>query len=103
MIIASDKTKLTVLSGDKVAWPVYMTIGNINKDVRRKSSSYATVLLGYLPVTKLECFGVDRRSMEGSQLFHDAMKIILEPLVEAGCSGVLMNWADGHIRKIFPS
>ncbi|KAF9040173.1 hypothetical protein BDZ89DRAFT_1100216 [Hymenopellis radicata] len=98
VIIASDETKLTVLSGDKVAWPVYLTIGNIDKDIRRKSSSYATVLLGYLPVSKLECMSAGRRSMEGNQLFHEAMKIIISPLVEAGTTGVEMNCADGFIR-----
>jgi hypothetical protein len=33
LIFASDKTHLTNLSGDKQAWPLYMTIGNIRKDL----------------------------------------------------------------------
>ncbi|KAH9910144.1 uncharacterized protein BXZ73DRAFT_109501 [Epithele typhae] len=33
VMLASDKTQLSVLSGDKQAYPVYLTIGNIDKDV----------------------------------------------------------------------
>jgi len=30
IIIMSDATQLTNFSGDKKAWPVYMTIGNLS-------------------------------------------------------------------------
>lgn len=102
MILASDKTQLSVLSGDKVAWPVYLTIGNIDKDVRRQPSQHAVALLGYLPVTKLNCFHESDQSLEGYRLFHFAMRKILEPLIEAGCRGVLMNCADGYVHNVFP-
>ncbi|KAI0644662.1 hypothetical protein C8Q79DRAFT_1001929 [Trametes meyenii] len=36
LFIASDKTQLMVLRGDQTAWPVYLTIGNIDKAIRRK-------------------------------------------------------------------
>lgn len=65
IILASDKTTLSRMSGDKSAWPVYLTIGNIDKDIRRKPSAHATVLLGYLPVTKLECYSEKCRALEG--------------------------------------
>jgi hypothetical protein len=65
IILASDKTQLTRFRGDKTAWPVYLSIGNISKEVRRKVSARAMVLLGYLPVSKLECFDEGSRSLAG--------------------------------------
>ena len=56
VILASDKTQLTHLRGDKSAWPVYLTIGNISKDLRVQVSSHATILVGYIPVGKFDIF-----------------------------------------------
>ncbi|KAJ7445474.1 hypothetical protein FB451DRAFT_1343619 [Mycena latifolia] len=78
---------LTHHQGDKTAWPVYLTIGNISKDIRRQPSAHAT----------LKCFTDKTRSLAGYRLFHHCMRSLLKPLVEAGKNGVDMVCADGFI------
>ncbi|KAI0074756.1 hypothetical protein K474DRAFT_1765035, partial [Panus rudis PR-1116 ss-1] len=102
VILASDKTNLSTFSGDKQAWPVYLSIGNIDNEMRRQPSKGAMVLLGYLPVTKLLCFEPKDRPTMGYRLFHYAMSLLLQPLIEAGQMGVKMNCADGYIQHVFP-
>ncbi|KAJ7813602.1 hypothetical protein B0H14DRAFT_3477712 [Mycena olivaceomarginata] len=102
IILSSDKTRLSQFSGDKSAWPVYLTIGNINKDTRRKASAHATILLGYLPVAKMDCYSDAARSVAKYRLFHYCMGRILRSLAEAGANGVDMTCADGMLRKVYP-
>jgi hypothetical protein len=100
--LASDKTKLSQFSGDKVAWPVYLSIGNIASSIRRQPSSNAMILLGYIPSTKLTCFSNARRSDEQRALFHRCMENLLAPLQNAGRNGVEMLCPDGFTRWVFP-
>ncbi|KAH7919169.1 hypothetical protein BV22DRAFT_1134039 [Leucogyrophana mollusca] len=98
VILASNKTSLSQFKGDKQAWPVYLTIGNIAKDVHRQPSKHATVLLGYLPVSKLECFSTKRRQVEGYQLYHYCTSLMVEPLVQSGREGIHMTCPDGFFE-----
>ncbi|THU84603.1 hypothetical protein K435DRAFT_623666, partial [Dendrothele bispora CBS 962.96] len=105
VIIATDKTALTNFSGGKSAYPVYLTIGNIPKAMRRKVSHQACVLLAYLPVDKVQKAEneTDRDvKVKTYQLFHDAMRTILEPLIEAGRKGVEMTGGNGEVRRVHP-
>jgi hypothetical protein len=52
VIIATDKTQLTQFSGNKSAYPIYLTIGNLPKAIRCKPSKHTCILIGYLSVEK---------------------------------------------------
>ncbi|KAN0075394.1 hypothetical protein V8E55_011417 [Tylopilus felleus] len=102
VIISSDKTQL-MLFRNKCAYPVYMTIGNLPKDIRRKPSRRGHILLAYLPVTRLEhVTNQAARQRMLSNLFHACMGRVLEPLKTAGVDGVLMSSGDGVVRRAHP-
>ncbi|KAF8196302.1 hypothetical protein K438DRAFT_1718733 [Mycena galopus ATCC 62051] len=101
-ILSSDKTRLSQQRGDKTAWPVYLTIGNIWNDTRRKASSHATILLGYLPTPKFDCVTDTTCSVAKYRLFHYCMGLIMESLADAGTNGVRMTCADGLLRDAHP-
>ena len=102
VILASDKTNLSQFGGDKQAWPVYLTLGNISKGIRRQPSSHGSVLIGYLLVAKLACFSEGARANAQYRLFHQAMRTLLRPLVSTGQDGVLMTCADSKIQRVYP-
>ncbi|QRV77053.1 hypothetical protein RhiJN_05068 [Ceratobasidium sp. AG-Ba] len=80
VIISSDETKLTNFAGDKKAHPVYITIGNLPKRLRRRTSKRANILLG------------------GATCMH----VLVKPLADAAKKGVEVPCADGEIRRIYP-
>ncbi|KAE9384516.1 hypothetical protein BT96DRAFT_764770, partial [Gymnopus androsaceus JB14] len=106
VIIASDKTRLTQFSGNKSAYPVYLTIRNLPKSLRRKPSARACVLIAYLSVDK-PSDGLSKTALRvrNYELFHRSMATILEPLKAAGKPngpGVEMVGGNGAVRRVYP-
>ncbi|KAL7279210.1 hypothetical protein ACG7TL_007050 [Trametes sanguinea] len=102
IIISSDKTQLT-LFGSKMAYPVYMTIGNLPKDVRRKPSRQGQILLAYLPATSLSHItGTESRRRALANLFHACLTLALAPLKQAGIEGIELRTGDGAIHRGHP-
>jgi hypothetical protein len=102
IILSSDKTQVTMFR-NKSAYPVYMTIGNIPKEIRRKPSRRAWILLAYLPTAKLEHItNKAARRRTSTNLFHACLRHILEPLRVPGEDGVAMASGDGVVRRGHP-
>ena len=80
LIISSDKTQLTDFR-NRSAYPVYLTIGNIPKEIRRKTSLQGQLLIGYLPVASLKHItDDDKRRRMLANLYHACMRDLLKPL-----------------------
>ncbi|KAH9069673.1 hypothetical protein EDB83DRAFT_2314068 [Lactarius deliciosus] len=102
VILSSDKTQLTLFRGN-TAYPVYMTIGNVPKEIRRKPSHRAQILMGYIPTTKLTSLtnkAARRRAL--ANLFHACVQIILAPIAGYGETGVAMKSGDGTWHRCHP-
>ncbi|TFK70185.1 hypothetical protein BDN72DRAFT_870442 [Pluteus cervinus] len=102
LLISTDKTTLTMFGG-KAAYPMYLTIANLPKEIRRKPSRHAQVLLGYLPATSLDhitCAASRRRTV--ANLFHACAGRIMETLKDAGKDGLNMQSGDRIWRRCHP-
>ena len=110
IVLASDKTHLTNFSGDQHMHAVYMSLGNIRKEIRNKVSRRAWVLLAKLPAPKFSSVNgrtyaskEEKERMPGilkAQLFHACMGKVLRPL----CDPQLYHIVDplGDIRQCMP-
>lgn len=65
-------------------------------------SAHATILVGYLPIGRFECFSDKTRQVARYQTFHTCMAYILETLQAAGKHGVPMACADNTLRRVWP-
>lgn len=101
IILSSDKTNISAMTGDRSAHPLLLSLANIKMDFRSKSSHHAYLLLALLPIPK---FIHDKSKIRGvleSRLVHESLDIILEPLKEGARIGVMMSDPLGYLRYGF--
>ena len=99
IILGSDKTTVSVRTGNNKYWPLYLSIGNIHNNVRRAHRN-GVVLLGFLAIPKsapfrfphravclIKCLTADKKYQNNAkfrkfrrQLFHSSLARILESL-----------------------
>ena len=78
VILGSDKTHLSTTQGDKECHALYMTCGNIKKDVRRKATSHAWLQVAHIPVVKF--IDVQMQGLLVARLYHQCLDIVCEGL-----------------------
>lgn len=97
LILGSDKTMLSTMSGDKSAWPIYLTVGNLAKEKRRSTKCNGLILIGILP----KCpNSPDQHAIK--RALHCALREILRSLESYERLGIPIRCADGHTRLGFP-
>ena len=100
IIIASDKTPVTRHSGNLEMHPVFITIGNIQSDVRMQATSYAWRCVGFIPTPDFDVHP-DFQTLLASRLFHSCMDIIFASLKHTALHGSAMTDSLGYTRNCF--
>ena len=99
--LSSDKTRLSVMTGDCVAHPLLITLANIHSTVRSSTSSHAFSLLALFPVPKFISVKKALHGILGNRLVHSCLDFVTHPLkVTSQCGTWLSNYA-GKIRHCF--
>jgi len=90
VIVASDKIHLLNFSGDQHAWPLYRTIGNIQKEIRFTPEKRAWIIIGLIPCPMKGAKNID-------EAWHSAVGTVLSQLRHLDITGPGMKWdcADG--------
>ena len=101
IILSSDKTALTAMTGDHSAHPLLITLANINSSVHLSSSSHALQLLALIPVPKF--VGVQKKihGILENRLIHACLNFVTSPLKTVARTGTWMGDYAGYVRYCF--
>jgi len=100
VILASDKTPLTIGTGNREMHPVLLSLANIDAGVRMKATSRAFALIAYLPIVKFSDVTDHEQSILKARLFHFCLDIILKSLKTTEQNGILMSDTSGLLRMV---
>lgn len=89
------------MTGGRSAYPLLISIANLDMDVRAKSSSHAFLLLALLPIPKFINGTQRHQGLFFDRLVHACLDFILEPLKKAAMLGIMLNDPLGQSRYCF--
>jgi hypothetical protein len=72
LLIGIDKTVLTQHHGDLSAWPIYMTIGNLDSHTRCQQTRPSLTLIGFMPI-----MGGYERVLK-AEAYHQVLRMIFK-------------------------
>ncbi|KAG1882921.1 hypothetical protein F4604DRAFT_1576383, partial [Suillus subluteus] len=103
-IFLLDKTNISMMTGDRVAHPLLISLVNIHMFTQLKASSASTFLLtALLPMPK---FIHKKKYLQGvleDHLIYQYLDIILALIKQAACEGVMLSDPVGHSHYYFTS
>ena len=73
VVLSSDKTNILVMSGNRMAHPVLISLANIDTRLRSKTSLHTYLLLVLLPIAKFMHKTTQVRSLLQDRLVHQAL------------------------------
>ena len=101
VILSSDKTTISAMTGDRVAYPLLISLANIKIKYRMKGLLHAFQLLVLLPVAKFLHHHLQCQSLLHDHLTHWCLDFILEPLKKAAAHGIMMTNSLGYHHFCF--
>ncbi|KAK1220287.1 hypothetical protein PQX77_016952 [Marasmius sp. AFHP31] len=101
IIMGSDKTTVSVGTGQNEYYPLYGSLGNLHNNVRRAHQE-GIHLLAFLAIPKGEHkYDKDRNFLKfRRQLFHSSLATIFQSLKPAMSKPKIMRCPDGHLRRV---
>ncbi|KAF9643859.1 hypothetical protein BDM02DRAFT_3132132 [Thelephora ganbajun] len=101
VVLSSDKTGLTSMTGDHTAHPLLITLANINSAVHLSSSSHTLKLLALIPVPKFVGIKKKLHGILENRLLHMCLDFVTSPLKTAAQNGTWMSDYTGYICQCF--
>ncbi|KAI6031143.1 hypothetical protein PISMIDRAFT_57563, partial [Pisolithus microcarpus 441] len=100
VILGSDKTTVSVATGQNDYYPLYLSIGNVHNNTRRAHRN-AVVLLAFLAIPKTDRDSEDTAEFRKfrRQLFHTTLARILSSLRDGMSKPEVWRCPDGHFRR----
>ncbi len=98
VILGSDRTHLNNCSGDKKAHCVYMSCGNVSKDLRVKESARCWMKIAEVPVVKF--LQKEHQGILSQRLYHICMDMVTTSLKKCSHEPVKMTDATGVKRLV---
>ncbi|KAL0058217.1 hypothetical protein AAF712_015113 [Marasmius tenuissimus] len=100
IVMGSDKTTVSVGTGQNEYYPLYGSLGGLHNNVRRAHRD-GIHLLAFLAIPKGERqHDKDRNFQFRRQLFHSSIAAIFQSLKPAVTKPVVMRCPDGHFRRV---
>ena len=101
MTLSSDKTNISIATGDRVAHPLLLTLANLPMDVRMKSTYHALPLIALLPCPKFIGLKKSLHGVMENRLIHHCLDVVSKPLKQVSANGAFMADSLGRIRCYF--
>ena len=108
LIFMSDATHLTNFCGDKKAWPIYMTIGNLSAKARMKHTMHGVLLVALLPIpVKMRDIPAKKRNAQrehNRMVMQHVLKHVMQDILDDGgpVRHFYAHCADGNVRHCYP-
>ncbi|KAH9855876.1 hypothetical protein C2E23DRAFT_723172 [Lenzites betulinus] len=101
IILGSDKTTVSVATGQNDYWPLYISNGLVHNNVRRaRRNAVSVVAFLAIPTTDREFEGDAQFRKFRRQLFHDSLRHILLNTLPGMSRPQVILCSDNHYRRV---